>query len=332
MSVTHQYHEPVLVDPELDRQLREEGYGHVPLLGPKKAADLGRSIASLYGGEVQSNQAGSNWFFGLLDQDLERARVAAQLVWDEVVPLLATLFSDARCHYASVALKSPGAEPTPIHQHWPSTVDPFARRIGCWILLSNGGSPVNFRLVPRSHQLLPFVRYAGSEDYFGSFSIEIERDHARDIPVRCGEAILFEDSILHGTSANGGPELRVAALANFIGRDMEAARVVPDPDGGFGVLRPVDEVPTSAERPLGQHAAKVRKVATLANRNRTITEAEFEQLRALGRKATLDFDPLDLIRGQAAPAPAPAPAPASGSFRQAVTRQFRQAAARIKRS
>jgi len=39
-----------------------------------------------------------------------------------------------------------------------------------------------------------------------------------------------------------------------------------------------------------------RRVATLPNRNRPVTEAEFVKLLALGRKASLDFDPLSLVR------------------------------------
>lgn len=302
MSVGEPCLEPLLVDAGLEDRIRSDGFAIIRLLDPEDAAEIGHRIARAYQDPIEPNQVGSNWFFGLLDEDRERANASAELVWKRVVPVLEPLFAGARCHYASVALKGAGAGPTPMHQHWPSTVDPYARRIGCWVLLSSGGGSTSFRLVPRSHQLLPFIRHEGSEDYFGSFSDAVDRTYARDVEVKDGEAILFEDSLLHGTSANEGPRLRVAALANFIGSDMKPARIVPEADGNFAILCPVDEEPTSTKRPLGRPPSVVRKVGTLPNRNRTISEEEFRQLLALGRKASLAFDPLGLVREPAAPA------------------------------
>lgn len=287
---------PRFADRDQERAIVRDGYVVVRLLSEERARAIAREIAALYPDGVVANQPQSNWYLGLIDPDRDLAIRSARLVWDDVAPCLAALLVDARCHYTSVAIKAPGAAATPMHQHWPSTIDPFARRIGCWVLLSEAcQGPGLFRLVPRSHQLLPFIRHAGSGDYFEAFSDRVRADHAIDIALRPGEAVMFEDSILHGTRGNRSPTMRIAAIANFIGADMRTAAVLPDGDG-FAVVDTNRRDGMAHYLRTGMWPEQWRRVATLPNRNRPVTEAEFVKLLALGRKASLDFDPLSLVR------------------------------------
>lgn len=291
------FREPHLADPMLDHRLRTDGYAVVRVMPAECARALEQEIAKLFKESPQPNQPLSNWYLGLIDSDRELAAATARLTWDTVRPALSGLFVGARCHYTSVAIKPGCAGATPMHQHWPSTVDPFARRIGCWVLLSASGmAGGTFRLVPGSHQLLPFIRHTRSGDYFDAFSERIEHHHARNVVLEPGEAILFEDSILHGTGANDEAAMRVAAIANFIGAGMPTATIEPDGPDAFAVIETGRGATMEAYLRSGKVDRRLRRVATLPNRNRTIIESEFVELIALQRKATLDFDPLDLLR------------------------------------
>jgi hypothetical protein len=294
--------EPRLADPALEQRLRDDGYAVVRVMSKARAREIERAVTALFPVSPQPNQHLSNWYLGLIDSDRELAVATARLTWREVMPALAVHVAGARCHYTSLAIKPGGADATPMHQHWPSTVDPFARRIGCWVLISpNDKGGGIFRLVPRSHQLLPFIRHATSGDYFDSFSGAVDRHYARDISLEPGEAVLFEDSILHGTGANQDTAMRIAAIGNFIGSGMRTATIQPDGEEAFAVLEAGRDDTMEAYLTSGRLNRRPRRIATLANRNRAISEAEFTQLLAMHRKATLDFDPLDLIRAPPRP-------------------------------
>ncbi|TXC74346.1 phytanoyl-CoA dioxygenase family protein [Sphingorhabdus soli] len=291
---------PRCADPDLERALAHDGYVVVRLLSDGDARDVARDIAALYPSGVVANQPQSNWYLGLIDPDRDLAIRSASIVWDTVAPHLAALLVEARCHYTSVAIKAPGAAATPMHQHWPTTIDPFARRIGCWVLLSEAcEGPGVFRLVPRSHQLLPFIRHANSGDYFEAFSERVREHYSIDIALQPGEAVLFEDSILHGTRANLTPGMRISAIANFIGADMRTAAILPE-DDKFAVVDTNRRDGMAHYLRTGLWPEQWHRVATLPNRNRAITEAEFVKLLAFGRKASLDFDPLSLVRPERA--------------------------------
>lgn len=289
--------EPRLADPALEQRLLDDGYAVVRVMSKARAREIERAVAAIFPVSPRPNQPLSNWYLGLIDADRELAIATARLTWQEVMPALAAHVVGARCHYTTLAIKPGGADATPMHQHWPSTVDPFARRIGCWVMISaneKGGGI--FRLVPGSHQLLPFIRHATSGDYFDSFSESVDRYHARDISLEPGEAVLFEDSILHGTAANRHSAMRVAAIANFIGSGMMTATIQPDGEDAFAVTETGRGDTMEAYLRSGKLDLRLRRVATLPNRNQVISESEFTQLLAMQRKATLEFDPLDLIR------------------------------------
>ena len=288
---------PSFRDPALERRFSEEGFVKLRILPSDAAIAIAGRIARLYPHGVEANQPQSNWYLGLIDDDRELALRSAKLVRDAIVPSLAPLFAHARCHYASVAIKPGGAGATPIHQHWPTTIDPFARRIACWVLLSDRqGSAARFRLVPRSQRILPYIRHSQSGDYFDGFSEQVERRHARDLELSPGEAVLFEDSILHGTGANPGQQMRVAALANFVGADMGTAALLPDGDDAFAVIDTGGRDGMAEFLETGEWPESWRPVSRIANRNRAISEEEFVRLLAGNEAATLDHDPLDAIR------------------------------------
>lgn len=293
----HSGMEPQLATRELDLALDRQGYVVVRLMNEMEAFELAQAVQAFLPEHVEPNQPKANWYLGLLDADRARAVASARCVWDALTPRLLALLAGGRCHYTSVAVKPRGADETPFHQHWSTTADPFARRIGCWTLLSpSTGRPATFRLVPRSHQILPFIRHHASGDYFTSFSDALDTRFAIDLELAPGEAVLFEDSILHATGANHSDDMRIAAIANVVGQAMPTAAVLPGPQGYFSLFdtQGVDAMGDylkSGNRPQAWH-----ELGMIPDRNRAISEDEFARLLALDLKASLDFDPLDVIR------------------------------------
>ena len=291
------HREPSLIDPAMQRALDEQGYVVVEVMPREDALALAQEIAAQMPDEVTPNQDEAHWYHGLLDPDEKRGLATARLVWRGVMEgVYGRFLTQARCQWASVAVKPAGSPPTPLHHHWASTLDPFAQRLVCWTMLSPGtDTSQRFQLVPKSHQLTRFIRAKGSTDYFHDFSQTLMERHAIDIQIDAGSAIIFEDSLLHAVSANAGLSDRIAAIATFVGADMPSAYFEMRDEGHFSVhvsekCDPFPDFLTNGDRIFGS-----RDVVEFRNANRKLTLKEFETLVSLGGKASLSHNPLDQL-------------------------------------
>lgn len=202
----------------------------------------GGALASLLPQDLTESQPGSNWHHSFMDPDTTRAKTIARHLARRITPLLQNEILDGRCAITALAVKPAGAAGTPLHQHYPSSAAPFARRIAAWLSLSDASPEARtFRLAPYTQRLAPYIRTHGSGDFFDGYTDRIEAEYCTDILVEPGEAVFFEDSILHATGPNDAstpnPSHRVNAIATFLGKDMPSARwrSVGEGEGRFEV-------------------------------------------------------------------------------------------------
>lgn len=292
------HREPRLADGAMQKTLDERGYVIVEVMPREEALELGRAIAAHMPDEVAPNQDEAHWYHGMLDPDAARALATARLVWNGIMEDVQTrLIAQARCQWASVAVKPAGAARTPIHHHWASTIDPFARRLVCWAMLMPGtDASQRFQLVPSSHQLVRFIRSSGSSDYFHDFSDILMERHTVDLQIEPGSAIIFEDTLLHAVSANTGASDRIAAIATFVGEHMPSAYFESRGEGRFDVHVSANPDPFPDYLASGERAFATGNSFEFRTVNRPLTLDEFETLIASGQKASLDHDPLSDLK------------------------------------
>jgi len=145
----------------------------------------------------------------------------------------------------SLVAKPPGTASgeVPLHQDWSFVDDRAWRSVNVWCPLDDVDDANGcLRVVPGSHAAARQPRAAGS----GFFFAEIEpvlRQHLRSVPMRAGQAVVFDHCLFHCSPPNGSDELRVAATAALLpqGAPMRYYHGT-DSDGGVDVYEVPDDI------------------------------------------------------------------------------------------
>jgi hypothetical protein len=164
-----------------------------------------------------------------------------ELAWiDELVgpifdrSLLPLLRKMQRLH-SSVIVKPAGERAVPPHVHPIFTLEQTQNTVFCWCALedmvdANGVMEV----LPGSHKLFPIMPMYNREPYFLPAWDEV---CARMEPIylKAGEALLFDESLIHASKANLTKDNRLALATHCIAADLEPIALFPADAGQFRV-------------------------------------------------------------------------------------------------
>jgi hypothetical protein len=262
-------------------------------------AALGETSA---GREFARNDAEKVYFNSMFDRDQQfrgRYRQAMEAI---LRPSLDHMLTGMRIFETSLLYKPGQSGVLNLHQHVPLTARPFATTIFCWCALedtdeSNGA----LKVVPGSHLLLRRLRTLETGEFFEDYRDEITR-LAVPIRLKAGEAILFENSLLHGAYPNGTGAARPVVCSIMLGEDdvhtvykQEANGDVAVIDDDYSEIQCHTMVPGAPDRPPG------RVLRTLPAWDVKPSFKEFRQLLKRGRRASEDRDPLAELRAERRP-------------------------------
>lgn len=216
----------VLRDADADAELRRRGLVVVDLLNSDELARLRDAILGIYRGE----RTGQHYTLLSTDMDYRHS------VFDTVPELLDThaqrLFDDYVFCASSLAFKWPGEDAVlGPHQDISMVDETRFRSYNLWVPLvdtdvHNGA----VRYLMGSHRVLDNLRTMPSvPNWFEFDAFDIDLDEFEPVPVRAGQAIVFDHAMLHGSGPNLSDEVRPAVIAAY--RPAEAQLLhyfVPD--------------------------------------------------------------------------------------------------------
>jgi len=190
-----------------------------------------------------------------------------------------------------------------IHQNWPMIADLNDTTVTIWcplgdVVASNGA----LQFVQGSHKILPHVEGPMCPGFFDSFRKELIQRHLTPNEMKAGEAMIFDDGLIHWSANNDSDTPRIAiqiALAPaelqpvffFYDRSHPERFELVEADREFYLAS--DVVDLTKRQPHWKHIGFVK------NENRYINEEEFIELMARGAE----------IRAKVYSATTPAPAP-----------------------
>lgn len=233
-----------LRDPDLQRALDRDGF--VVLRGLLSAADLHRlttGFAELVRDDPRiPDDAGFDyeWAFSpdpavppttlhfeteyvdshvtFLAADAAYKRAAWALIAEVLDPRVLPLLDDhaPTPGAANFFHKPPGTGRIQIHQNWRMLDRHDATTVTVWAPLhavtrENGG----IQVVPGSHRLSWDIPALGTTPFWAGNEALLQTRYLVDVPLEAGDAILFEDSLIHHTSVNASDADRVAAQGNY---------------------------------------------------------------------------------------------------------------------
>lgn len=292
------------LDPQLQARFEREGYVTVPLLDAPQIAEARAAITLHLGDRQLERNVGDASYTSMLDTEVATNDIH-DLLAGLVGPRVLALLDDARLLSAAVMTKPPHAGKVDLHQHQPLSNAPFAATPFCWVPLADCNAEDGAMVVaPRSHRLYRHIRLVHETEYFSDYRAALWSRYVVTVPLRAGEAIIFDNSLIHGSVPNRTGDFRMAVVSVYAGRQEEHAFYTRENNGGVRVSSGFEKIQAlamvSAECGHDETSTGVRHLPPWDHQ---ATLHEFEHLIAANLRATEDFDPLEAIRPTIPPEP-----------------------------
>lgn len=245
------------------------------------------------------NRASDNNYYSVLDADPTTVSTLSELAWQAWAEPIEKIAFGWQKVQSSVLVKLPDLGGTPLHMHTPTTDRPFATSAVGWCALEDCGEEDGcLFLVPRSHRL---IRHIGIQEAGFIENPEIAaavvRDHAIPIVLKAGEAVFFDNSMLHGAYVNRSGRLRVAVGILIANASEDLADYQRDKNGILVTRQPPEAYATRVASLAQIEADETLVLRRLPNWRNYPNYAQIDALlRANGRRASEDYDPLDTVR------------------------------------
>lgn len=285
-------------DPALQATFERDGYVVVDAVAHEQMQIL-RSEARIAVDEAVPINDPQGALYGTLFDSLRR-KAGEDLARQVLCPLLGRLLDRYRYEGGYLLAKPPGVGRLDAHQHQPVTSDIYEPAVHCWLTIDDAGPTTGgLRLVPGSHRLTRHVQSFESASYFSGFREELERSHMRSLTLRAGQAVIFERSLLHGSSPNESAQARLRILGTAIPMESQLCILSETEPGTFDALE-VGEATIDPELfcIARDNPAQLRHAGRIDNRNEALSEAEFRALLKKGLRIAPGTDPIDEVRQQ----------------------------------
>jgi hypothetical protein len=209
-----------LRDAKRQRELDTDGFTIVPLLERSAAQALLSEVMAIRDGRYPLSALAGNsltYHSTSLDPDSHYRTATYEVIREKVTPALSRFLTPYVLVTAGLLVKQPGMGRFPLHTDWTMTRDRRDQTLTVWFPLidvddRNGG----LRLVRGSHRLVDQISGPNVRTYCVPFQDKVEA-MAEAIPLSAGEAVIFDNSLLHGSPANNSDLIRPAVMLSCVG-------------------------------------------------------------------------------------------------------------------
>jgi len=198
----------VFKDPVLEQQFRHFGYVTVSLLDQDEV----KSLLSRFEESQTPNIGG---FHGTIyHADQEYRKRLDQEIKKVIDPNVDRFLIDYRTLFCNFMIKEPGeaSSEMPLHQDWSFVQEPEEVSVHIWCpLVDVNHDNGNLAVVPGSHHLSDTVRAFADDCPFREQFPALREFYLRELPMKAGEAVLFDGRLVHSSPPNVTDRRRVIA-------------------------------------------------------------------------------------------------------------------------
>lgn len=284
----------VFVDPGRQEEFVSQGYVKVPWLSASEVAAVLAQLGTLRPDDNFAPDA--RYHCSFLDSNLEYKRQTHDLIQQAFGGHVQDVLNDFRLLNGNFYVKPPGTGEFQVHQNWPAVTDPGDTTVTIWcpladVVESNG----TLQVVAGSHKIVPAIETVGCPAYFADFVDVLIEEYLEPVEMKAGEALIFDDSLIHWSARNDSEQPRIAIQALCIPGDATPAFFFKVDEQRFEVIHAdreffIDQGPGD----LQSRQPHWRSLGYIDNPNRPISEGEFAELlkRGATTRAALDGPPV----------------------------------------
>lgn len=202
----------VFKDGELADLVHEEGIAVRPFLAPEQL----EALRGIYLKHHKLEHQDGGMFYSVYSQDLDYRKQVDDEIRAVLQPTLDAWFADYKNVVNSFVIKLPGkASEFDIHQDTTALDEfrfsPLSVWIPLWDVTEENGAMC---VVPRTHRLFSPYRGISFPFPFAKAKEEV-RTYMEPVPVKAGEAVVFDPRILHNSLPNLSDQPRVALICGI---------------------------------------------------------------------------------------------------------------------
>jgi hypothetical protein len=274
----------------LQRQFIPTGYARVPMLSPAEIDYILSRFRNLRPDDRFSPTGRDGFQFryhcSFLDTNISYKRETHQLIKGVFAPHVARCLNGYEILNCNFYVKPPGTGEFSIHQNWPAIADLNDTTVTIWcplidVVKSNGA----LQLVPGSHKILPHVEGPNVPGYFRDFREALICKYLKAIPMKAGEALIFDDAAIHWSANNDSDAARIAIQILCTPADAQPVYFFYDAKTSqrFELIAVDSEFFISTDRKdLATRQPHWKSLGFVANRNRYPALEEFAELLSRG--------------------------------------------------
>lgn len=279
--------------PILNSRFALDGYVTVPFLSEAEVAALRAFFHETHPAVPEGFHSSS---FSTDTEEKQRVNDRVEEVFGTKV---SGLFHPVRKLGSCFLSKSPGPQgEMPIHQDWTVTAEPHHCSVTIWVALqdteeSNGAMQV----IAGSHRFSDALRSPTLPDPFRDIHAEMRAD-LRTVPLKAGEAIIFNQALLHASPPNTSAEPRIAVTYGLIPHDAELIFYHRNEEGQVEKHAVPDHFFQEYNTQIGQRPAIGTLTDTFAYTPKTVTLTEYLRARRdfQTKKASMGYKMIPLFR------------------------------------
>jgi ectoine hydroxylase-related dioxygenase (phytanoyl-CoA dioxygenase family) len=280
-------------DSILDQRFALDGYVTVPLLSSEEVAALRAFFRETHPTVPEGFHSSS---FSTERSEKERVNARVEEVFG---PKVGALFQPIRKLGSCFLSKSSGPQgEMPIHQDWTVVDESRFCSVTIWCALQdtderNGAMQV----IAGSHRFSDALRSPTLPDPFRDIHAEMRAD-LRTVPLKAGEAIIFNQALLHASPPNTGTEPRIAVTYGLIAKEAELLFYHRNGEGRVEQYAVPDHFFQEYNTQIGQRPASGALTDTLNYVSRPITSGNYHQAKRAyqTQKAKMSYKMIPLFK------------------------------------
>jgi hypothetical protein len=272
-------------DEAQENQLIEKGWVRSPMLSPEEVKEILDGIAELRPDDGFEPDGCGGFQFTyhctFLDTNVEYKRAASNLMRRIFTPHIEKILVNYEILNCNFYIKPPGKGEFQIHQNWPALADMNDTTMTIWCpLVDADETNGTLEVVEGSHKVVPDIAGPMAEPFFRDFQDALVDKYLKKIPVKAGDALIFDDSLIHWSATNKAETPRYAIQILCVPKDATPVFFYQDKDktdqwevlevdSDFFIEHTILDFLT---RP-----AELKSLGVIPNENRILTEAEFAE-------------------------------------------------------
>lgn len=207
----------ILFDNNKEKELLEKGYTTTSFLSAQEVAMLLEGLGKLRPDnsfDISNNDNSlPSYHYSILDTDIEYKQKSTSLIQEIFQPNVNRIFNNYQLLTSSFFIKPPYKGFLDAHQHFPITTDFNDISVIIWCpLIDVDESNGTLQVVEGSHKITPGVFAFGYPPFFIDYCANIKK-YSKPIPLKAGEAIIFDNNLIHWSTENNSSKYRFTAQA-----------------------------------------------------------------------------------------------------------------------